>query len=273
LCLRLFRLAFIVDNMTQQSAPRTARARIRDELTREIKEVARRQLADIGSSALSLRAVARETGMGSSTVYRYFPSRDDLLTALIVDAYDAVGVAAEQADSAVRRADVLGRWMSVVRAVRSWALGHRQEYALIFGSPVPGYQAPADTVDPAVRVPLLVLRILTDAVESGRTLPPDDRSIPRPVHADLKSLRNTVAPMLSDQHLARALTAWIQLVGGIGFELFGHLNNVIHDYEAYFNYQMRGIAQNLGLIDSNPQRSNPQRSNTLTTCAEAQPAG
>jgi AcrR family transcriptional regulator len=97
--------------------------------------------------------------MGSSTVHRYFPSRDDLLTALIVDAYDAVGAAAEQADSVVRNADVLGRWMSVVRAVRRWALAHRQEYALIFGSPVLGYQAPAETVDPAVRVPLLVLAI------------------------------------------------------------------------------------------------------------------
>jgi AcrR family transcriptional regulator len=190
--------------------------------------------------------------MGSSTVYRYFQSRDDLLTALIVDAYDAVGAAAEQADSVVRNADVLGRWMSVVRAVRRWALAHRQEYALIFGSPVPGYQAPADTIDPAVRVPLLVLAILTDAVGSGRILPTDHRPIPRPLHADLKSVRDAVAPMLSDQHLARALSGWTQLVGSIGFELFGHLSNVIHDHESYFDYQMRGIAQNLGLVDSNP---------------------
>ena len=190
--------------------------------------------------------------MGSSTVYRYFPSRDDLLTALIIDAYDAVGAAAEQADSVLRRADVRGRWMSVVRAVRRWALAHQQEYALIFGSPVPGYRAPADTVDPAVRIPLLVVQILTDAVESGRVLPSDDRPIPRPLHADLKSVRDRVAPMLSDQHLARVLEAWTQLVGSIGLELFGHLNNVIHDHEAYFNYQMRGMAQNLGLIDSNP---------------------
>jgi AcrR family transcriptional regulator len=236
--------------MMQPSAPRTARARVRDELTREIKEVARRQLAARGTAELSLRAVARETGMGSSTVYRYFPSRDLLLTALIVDAYDAVGAMAEQAESAVRRADVSGRWMSVVRAVREWAVAHPQEYALIFGSPVPGYWEPVDTVDPAVRIPLLVLQILSDAVESGRILPPDDRPIPRAVRLDLKSLRDTVAPMLSDQHLARALAAWTQLVGSIGFELFGHLDNVIHDYEAYFTYQMSGIAQNLGLNES-----------------------
>jgi AcrR family transcriptional regulator len=239
--------------MTQPSAPRTARARVREELTRQIKEVARRQLAARGTAALSLRAVARETGMGSSTVYRYFPSRDQLLTALIVDAYEAVGAAAAQAESAVSRADVSGRWMSLVGAVRRWAVAHPQEYALIFGSPVPGYRAPADTVDPAVRIPLLVLQILSDAVQSGQVLPPDDRPIPRAVRADLKSLRETVAPVLSDQHLARALAAWTQLVGSIGFELFGHLNNVIHDYEAYFSYQMRGVAQNLGLTQ--PQGS------------------
>lgn len=236
--------------MTQPSAPRTARARVRDELTREIKEVARSQLAARGTVALSLRAVARETGMGPSTVYRYFPSRDQLLTALIVDAYDAVGSEAEKAESALARADVSGRWMSVVGAARRWAVAHPQEYALIFGSPVPGYRAPPDTVDPAVRIPLLMLQILSDAVQSGRVLPPDDRPIPADVRGDLKSLRETVAPELSDQHLVRALGAWTQLVGSIGFELFGHLNNVIHDHEAYFDYQMRGIAQNLGLTGS-----------------------
>ena len=236
--------------MTQPSAPRTARARVRDELTREIKEVARRQLATHGSVALSLRAVARETGMGASTVYRYFPSRDQLLTALIVDAYDAVGSAAEKAESAPARADVSGRWMSVVGAVRRWAVVHPQEYALVFGSPVPGYRAPPDTVDPAVRIPRLVLQILSDAAESGAVLPPDDRPIPAGVRGDLKSLRESVAPALSDQHLVRALAAWTQIVGSIGFELFGHLTNVIHDHEAYFDYQMHAIARNLGLTGS-----------------------
>src|SRR6202034_3798385 len=80
-----------------QNAPRTARERARAELTREIKEGARRQLAATGADGISLRAVARELGMASSALYRYFPSRDDLLTALIIDAYDAIGAAAEQA--------------------------------------------------------------------------------------------------------------------------------------------------------------------------------
>src|ERR1700729_111876 len=80
------------------AAPRaaTARERARAELTREIKEEARRQLAASGAGGLSLRAVARELGMVSSALYRYYPSRDDLLTALIIDAYDALGAAGGQ---------------------------------------------------------------------------------------------------------------------------------------------------------------------------------
>src|SRR5207237_1142689 len=88
--------------ITTPNASRTARDRARIELTDEIKAVARRHLAEHGSAALSLRAVAREVGMVSSAVYRYFPSRDELLTALIIDAYDAVGERAEAAERASR---------------------------------------------------------------------------------------------------------------------------------------------------------------------------
>src|SRR5215211_5359016 len=77
----------------------TARERIRAELTAEIADAARRQLAEVGAAAVSLRAVARELGMASSAVYRYFPSRDELLTRLIIDGYDALGAAAESADA------------------------------------------------------------------------------------------------------------------------------------------------------------------------------
>src|ERR1700678_1026463 len=80
-----------------QNAPRTARQRARVELPREITQEARPQLAATGANGLSLRAVARELGMVSSALYRYYPSRDDLLTALIIDAYDAIGEAGEQA--------------------------------------------------------------------------------------------------------------------------------------------------------------------------------
>src|SRR5512141_3253049 len=118
--------------MTTTTTP-TARDRARAELTDEIKAVARRQLAEHGSAALSLRAVAREVGMVSSAVYRYFPSRDDLLTALIIDAYDAVGEQAEGAEAMAPDRSVVTRWLQVTEAVRAWALANAHEYALIYG--------------------------------------------------------------------------------------------------------------------------------------------
>jgi AcrR family transcriptional regulator len=233
--------------MAIDGASNGVRARARAELTEQIKLLARRQLAETGSAGLSLRAVARELGMVSSAVYRYFPSRDELLTALIVDAYTAIGERATVAEAAVRRSDLAGRWLATCRAARGWAVEHPHEYALIFGSPVPGYRAPVDTIDPAGRIPLLLLAILTEAAAAGRGPTGPHEPIPRAVHPDLKRLREQVAPGLTDRYLARALLAWSQLIGMISFELFGHLHNVITDYAAHFDYQMRSVGQELGL--------------------------
>jgi AcrR family transcriptional regulator len=216
----------------------TVRARVRAELTQEIKDTARRQLAEVGSSALSLRAVARELGMVSSAVYRYFPSRDALLTALIIDAYESVAVLAE--DSATdKRGDITARWLRIARAIRGWALANPYDYALIYGSPVPGYQAPEDTIPPALRVSLVALDLVREGVASGEITANESATVPRPVHVDLARVRDQLAPEVPDDVLSRALMAWTQMFGTISFELFGHLHNVIHDYDAFFDHQMR----------------------------------
>jgi len=138
------------------------RARVRAELTAEIKQQARTQLETQGAAALSLRAIAREMEMASSAIYRYFASRDDLLTALIIDAYDSIGQAAEDSHAHCDPYDYRGRLIAIGRAVREWAVRHQHEYALIYGSPVPGYAAPQDTIDPATRVPELLLTVLVE---------------------------------------------------------------------------------------------------------------
>ena len=132
---------------------RTARERARTEIVAAIKASAAEQLATSGAAALSLRAVARDLGLASSALYRYFPSRDALLTALIVDAFDAVGAVAEQADAAAVAAGATRHAGGSPCAGPSagWAVAHPHDYALVYGSPVPGYAAPQDTV--AVRDP------------------------------------------------------------------------------------------------------------------------
>lgn len=157
------------------STVRGARERARIEVTAAIKDEAKKQLVAEGAAKLSLRAVARELGMASSALYRYFPSRDELLTALIVDAYDSVGETAETAHRAARAEATthVARWIAVTRAVREWALAHPHEYALIYGSPVPGYTAPQATIGPASRVGLVLISVVADAYRTdGLALPP-----------------------------------------------------------------------------------------------------
>lgn len=218
--------------------PSTPRAQARIERIAEIKAAARRQLVEVGSDGLSLRAVARDLGVVSSAVYRYFASRDDLLTALIVDAYDAVGDVAERAavDSAGRPA--VERWPAVARSVRGWALAQPHDYALIYGSPVPGYQAPADTVSPALRAPLAALGVVADGVVAGEIATDRRSSVARPVHADLATIRSGAGMDLDDEVLARALAAWTGLLGHLSYELFGHLHNGVTDFDAFFEHQL-----------------------------------
>ncbi|KOG64360.1 MULTISPECIES: TetR/AcrR family transcriptional regulator [Streptomyces] len=221
-----------------------ARARARQEVTAAIKEAARRQLAAEGAAKLSLRAVARELGMVSSALYRYFPSRDDLLTALIIDAYDSVGEAAERARDAAADAPPPDRWVAVCAAVRDWALTHPHEYALIYGSPVPGYSAPETTVPAAARVGMVFIGIVRDAHEgpglSALSLPAELRPEGARMVADF-------AADLPPEAAVALVAAWAELFGLIGFELFGQFHRVVEDRETFFRHAAGRLAEGVGL--------------------------
>jgi AcrR family transcriptional regulator len=221
------------------SAPRTARERARAEITAEILDAARGYLATDGAPALSLRAIARDLGMASSALYRYFRSRDELLTRLIIDAYDSLGAAAEAREATMDRNDLAGRFTAVCDAVRAWALAHQNEYALIYGSPVPGYVAPPDTVPPATRVTALLLTIIVDATVGGRapTLDAQDADA-QPLAAPLAPILSYLPPGIPVPLVQRALMVWTNLFGVISFELYGQLHQVVGenpgDRDAFF---------------------------------------
>src|SRR6185437_3460976 len=212
----------------RRPVPRTARERARAEITAEILDAARGHLATDGAPALILRAIARDLGMASSALYRYFKSRDELLTRLIIDAYDALGAAAEVAEATVDRNDLAGRFAATCTAVRDWSLAHPNEYALIYGSPVPGYAAPADTVRPASRVTTLLLRIIVEAAAAGRIPAADIKDAEtQPVAGALAPIRSYLPPGVPAPLVQRALMVWTNLFGVISFELFGQLHNVV----------------------------------------------
>jgi AcrR family transcriptional regulator len=240
-------LSIVCDNLEMPAS--SIRARVRAEMIDEIKSVARQHLAADGAN-LSLRAVARDMGMVSSALYRYFASRDELLTALILDAYNAMGEAAERADAGVTdRTDLAGRWFAVARALRAWALERPHEYALIYGSPVPGYAAPQDTIVPSTRPVLVLGAILVDARAAGRLAKEDDIAapLPAPLRAEVLKLGEVVAPEVPAPVMARALVAWTELFGAINFELFGRLNNTIDERDDWYDYQASTMATFIGL--------------------------
>ncbi|WP_344891989.1 TetR/AcrR family transcriptional regulator [Nonomuraea antimicrobica] len=227
------------------TASRTARERVRAELTREITDIARRQLATEGAGGLSLRAVAREMGMVSSAIYRYFPSRDDLLTALIIDGYNALGEAVERAEAAQPREGFRRRWLAVCHAVRDWAAANPHEYALIYGSPVPGYHAPEDTIEARSRDVIVMGRIVSDAWRAGAVIA-RDADLPPELESKAANL-SALMPEVPEAIVWRALSAWTALYGWVSFEVFGQFNNVFEDRRPAYEHAMRLMADTMGL--------------------------
>ena len=236
------------------SAPRTARERVREEMTAEILAVAGAHMARDGAAALSLRSIARDLGMAPSALYRYFDGRDALLSALILAAYEALADEAERAaDEAEHGGESgaqgeAGRWSSVPRALRLWALEHPHQWGLIFGTPVPGYQAPEDTVAPYARMAVALVRPLVAAYEAGRLRVDGHR---QPASAELRA---AVAPVSEGLFLGMpvetavlALEAWTTIVGAISLEVFGHWRNTVLDPGLLFEATIAHVGEAVGL--------------------------
>ena len=199
----------------------TPRARARAQTMSDILRIAREHLATGGASALSLRAVARDLGVVSSAVYRYVRSRDELLTLLVVDGYDALG---DAVDAALADAvgDPVERLRITARAVHTWALAEPAWYGLLFGTPVPGYTAPAErAVIPGTRVILTLVRIIAEAhARQLLTRPAVDPPVSSTLSRDFTRIRDEFGMDLPDWALARALTVWCTLFGAVSFDVF-----------------------------------------------------
>jgi AcrR family transcriptional regulator len=232
------------------SAPRTARERIRGELTKEILAVARTHLARDGGAALSLRSIARDLEMAPSALYRYFDGRDALPSALILEAYNSLADAAERTSDGIYRDDVdeMARWMAVPRAMRSWALARPHEWGLIFGSPVPGYQAPEETVEPYSRLVATLVRPAVDAQKSGHLTVCDDTGVDVAAMARaLAPVQDALLPHGATATVQRLVHTWATLVGLISLEVFGHWRNTVLDPELFFDATVREAGLSIGL--------------------------
>lgn len=209
------------------------RERRRSEVTAALLAAAKRELARTGAAGLSVRAVARDMDMAPSALFRYISGRDELLTLLIVDAYSRLGEHVEAVERAVPRSDLSGRWRAIATSFRGWAVANPHEYALLYGSPVPEYKAPAERTNPSgTRVTNLLAALgMEDAT------PPPRPSIPHmPDAAELRALAVAAdVPTMDGDRLAAGLLAWTALVGAVSSELFEQLGEPVARLDTLFD--------------------------------------
>ena len=223
----------------------SARERVRAELTAEITDAARRQLAEVGAAALSLRAVARDVGMVSSAVYRYFPSRDDLLTRLIIDGYDDLGAAAEAADDpSAAPARALAGGLPRGAGLGAGASARVRPALRLTGARLPGAGGHRAGRLARRRRP----RPHPRRRRAGRrpaARRPGERD-PGLVSDDAVAVLGGEHPALDETVRVRALLAWSALFGTISFELFGHFVGSVEDGDRYFDRVMADLAHLIG---------------------------
>ena len=265
-----------------EPAARTPRERARLAFTADLMEAARRRVREDGAAQLSLRAVARDLGVASSAVYRYVDSRDALLTLLVIEAFDGAGAACEEAaERAIRAgADPARTWLAVARGFRTWAHHDRHSFELIYGTPVPGYLAPQDTVRHATRVWGVLGATVARALADGTLQATGPRFPAAGMVTDgvLEFARGVGGPggiagtgaddvpagasdgasddgasddRASDDDIAagvvRSAVLFAALLGAVSMELYGHLHGVMTDADRVFDVTMATVAAGVGL--------------------------
>jgi len=224
------------------------RDRVRAATVTEIKDTARRILVAEGPDGLSLRAIAREMGMTAPALYRYFPSREQLVEALIADLYDELTVTLAAAATAAG-GDPRAGITAASRAFRSWALAHPREFGLLFGSPLPGIDAHSDD-SPAGLASERFGQLFGDLVAriylaDPFPVPAEDEMDPQ-LRRQLRAWCSALPVELPIGAGQVFLSCWIRLYGMVAMEVFGHLQFALPDAEPMFEAELRDLAVKLG---------------------------
>ncbi|NIZ90082.1 TetR/AcrR family transcriptional regulator [Kineococcus rubinsiae] len=219
----------------------TRRSEQRAATLAEIKAAAWADMARSGTTGLSLRGVAREMGMAVSALYRYFPSRDDLLTTLVVDCFDALTARLRTAlDEVPAGADAVEAYLHVGRAYRDWALADPLQYRLAFGNPVDGYTGTDATTAAAQRSSGVLLEVMARAVDADRVdTATVDALLTDPLRAALEGWSAALPRPLPAAALGAAAICYAALHGAIDLELNRHLPPQLRGQPALFDATLR----------------------------------
>lgn len=214
----------------------TMRERYRAQVRGEVKQAALRQLAESGPAGLSVSAIGKQLGVSGPALYRYFASRDELLTELVIDAYDDLADALRAAARQPAVTEPRARFDALARAYRSWAVAQPHRYRLLFGPPLPGYDAHAqqlvDASQAAMNQLLGVLRELGD-----RTAP----APPQPLASQLTAWALAHDPSISPSAALRAVLIWSRLHGLVSLEIAGNFASMGIDPGQVFEAQLSAL--------------------------------
>lgn len=218
----------------------------------EIKAAARHLMQLEGTAGISIRGIGRQMEITAPALYHYYASRDTLLTDLIVDAFNALADALEKAQDDSAGLPPAGQLMSVLLAYRTWALAHPIDFQLIYGNPIPGYEAPDETTVPATTRSFLVIgELIASALETtSRTPRPEYTRIPEELEGFIQAMCDQLVE--SGAHLAPLacyLTAvgWPRIHGVIMLELFNHIQPVVGDVNTFYRIQIEDMLRAMGL--------------------------
>lgn len=226
--------------------PRPAKPKQRAATAAAIKATARALMDQQGTAGLSLRAIARELGMTAPALYYYFPSLDDLITALILDAFNGLADAVEAV--ATTHADAYEQLVACLLAYRRWALAHRTEFMLIFGSPIPGYEAPTElTVPAAVRSQIAIGRAIGRVVEAGAAPPAHYVNLPPHIAAHFDDIMADQGQDVPALYVNLTVSLWTDLQGLVMMELIGHLPPTVKYVDEWFRLEIERRLQDRGL--------------------------
>ncbi|KMO93995.1 TetR-like C-terminal domain-containing protein [Streptomyces roseus] len=228
-----------------------------------LKATARQLLLETGAAGLSLEAVALAGALDVAEVEGVFPHRDDLLTALVIDAYEESGAAMEEADrnACAAGASAGARLLAVTRALRAWSFDNSAAFTLIYGSPVPGYHAPQDTVPAATHTPAVLAGIVRSALAAGELAPPR-RTVPGPplLRPEAVQLFGGTPDAPFADLVERGMVLWSNLIGLLVFQVFSRTHDSVRDESVYFDFAIAVAAESIGLVV--PLEGTPGREDT-----------
>ena len=212
-------------------------------LQEAIKETAWKQIAEFGASALSLRAIARELKITAPAIYNYFPDRDALVTALIIDAFTSFGDWQFEARDSLPPNDDAGRLNAIGLAYRDWAHTYPQRYQLIFGTPIPGYKYPVEKVFPSSARSIMPLFSVVEGFRAAGRLQVD--SVPQikgkyRAHYEMwKKYAGEIHPV---SHFV-AMVIWSRVHGIVSLEIQGNLPPFGKKGDALYLFELNSVAR------------------------------